>query len=138
MADRQVSTKGRKMGVFCMQSGPGSRTPMAVSPRRSAIGAAAGDPAGYPRHRPRTAQLQLDARHGARRQTMPSRSPTAKEMSTSCAALQPAAQRPRLAGDRELPADAYGEDAPDPLDYEPVVVTKYGPDAQQVAEAARC
>ena len=37
----------------------------------------------------------------------------------------------------ELPADAYGEDAPDPLDYEPVVVTKYGPDPAAVREAAK-
>ena len=29
-------TKGRKMGVFCMQSGPARRTPMAASPRHSA------------------------------------------------------------------------------------------------------
>ena len=37
----------------------------------------------------------------------------------------------------ELPADAYAEDAPDPLNYEPVVVTKYGPDPAAVAEAAK-
>ena len=37
----------------------------------------------------------------------------------------------------ELPADAYAEDAPDPLNYEPVVATKYGPDPAAVAEAAK-
>ena len=37
----------------------------------------------------------------------------------------------------ELPADAYAEDAPDPLNYEPVVVTKYGTDPAAVAEAAK-
>jgi len=28
----------------------------------------------------------------------------------------------------EFPAEANAEDAPDPLTYEPVIVTKYGPD----------
>ena len=37
----------------------------------------------------------------------------------------------------ELPADAYAEDAPEPLDYEPVVATRYGPDPAAVAEAAK-
>ncbi|MCX7363904.1 MAG: thiamine pyrophosphate-requiring protein, partial [Alphaproteobacteria bacterium] len=37
----------------------------------------------------------------------------------------------------ELPSDAYGEDAPDPLNYEPVVVTKYGPDPAAVTEAVK-
>src|SRR5262249_53367528 len=37
----------------------------------------------------------------------------------------------------ELPSDVYAEDAPDPLNYEPVVATKYGPDPAAVADAAK-
>src|SRR5438132_1570461 len=37
----------------------------------------------------------------------------------------------------ELPNDAYAEDVPEPLGYEPVVATKYGPDPAAVAEAAK-
>jgi acetolactate synthase-1/2/3 large subunit len=37
----------------------------------------------------------------------------------------------------ELPSDVYAEEAPDPLPYEPVVVTKYGPDPAAVTQAAQ-
>ena len=37
----------------------------------------------------------------------------------------------------EFPAEANGEDAPDPLTYEPVIATKYGPDPAAVKAAAK-
>jgi acetolactate synthase-1/2/3 large subunit len=37
----------------------------------------------------------------------------------------------------ELPNDVYAEDAPEPLNYEPVVATKYGPDPAAVKQAAQ-
>lgn len=35
----------------------------------------------------------------------------------------------------ELPADIWGEDVPEPLKYEPVAVTRYGPDPEAVRRA---
>ena len=68
----------------------------------------------------------------------PSRSPTAKEivniMRRAFSLLRNGRGSPVIV---ELPADAYAEDAPDPLDYEPVVATKYGPDPAAVREAAK-
>ena len=68
----------------------------------------------------------------------PSRSPTAREianiMRRAFSLLRNGRGSPVIV---ELPADAYAEDAPDPLNYEPVVVTKYGPDPAAVAEAAK-
>jgi acetolactate synthase-1/2/3 large subunit len=37
----------------------------------------------------------------------------------------------------EFPAEANGEDAPDPLTYEPIKPTRYGPDPAAVKEAAK-
>lgn len=37
----------------------------------------------------------------------------------------------------EIPLDVWHEDVPEPLDYEPVVSTRYGPDPQAVKDAAR-
>ena len=37
----------------------------------------------------------------------------------------------------EFPAEANTEDAPEPLTYEPVIATKYGPDPAAVKEAAK-
>jgi thiamine pyrophosphate-dependent acetolactate synthase large subunit-like protein len=36
----------------------------------------------------------------------------------------------------ELPNDVYAEDAPEPLNYEPVIAAKFGPDPAAIAEAA--
>ena len=69
------------------------------------IGAAAGHPGGLSApHRPRAAQLQLDAAPWRTSPSTPSRSPSASEIAEHHAPrLQPAAQRPRLAGDRRAP-----------------------------------
>lgn len=37
----------------------------------------------------------------------------------------------------EIPMDMFAEDVPEPLDYEPVISTRYGPDPQAVRQAAR-
>ena len=65
------------------------------------IGAAAGHPAGLSApHRARAAQLQLDPRHGACRQARRADHLGQGDRQHHAPGLQPAAQRPRLAGHR--------------------------------------
>src|SRR5215475_10222979 len=125
-------SKGRKMGVFCMQSGPGSENAY------GGVAQAFGEsvpllviPQGYPRriaHVPPNFNSTLAMAHVAKHSEPVT---SGKEVANI---MRNGRGSPVIV---ELPNDAYAEDAPDPLDYEPVVVTKYGPDAGQVAEAAK-
>ena len=128
-------TKGRKMGVFCMQSGPGSENAY------GGVAQAFGEsvpllviPAGYPRriaHVPPNFNSTLD--HGACRQARRAGHLGQGDRRTSCAGpsrlLRNGRGSPVII---EFPDDAYAEDAPEPLNYEPVVATKYGPDPAAV------
>ena len=132
-------TKGRKMGVFCMQSGPGSENAY------GGVAQAFGEsvpllviPQGYPRriaHVPPNFNSTLAMAHVAKHaEPITNGREIVNIMRRAFNMLRNGRGAPVIV---ELPADAYAEDAPDPLDYEPVVVTKYGPDAGQVAEAAK-
>ena len=98
-------TKGRKMGVFCMQSGPGSENAY------GGVAQAFGEsvpllviPAGYPRriaHVPPNFNSTLD--HGACRQARRADHLGQGDREHHAPGLQPAAQRPRLAGDHRVP-----------------------------------
>ena len=132
-------TKGRKMGVFCMQSGPGSENAY------GGVAQAFGEsipllviPAGYPRriaHVPPNFNSTLAMAHVAKHaEPVTSGQEIVNIMRRAFNMLRNGRGSPVIV---ELPADAYGEDAPDPLNYEPVVITKYGPDSTQVAEAAK-
>ena len=132
-------TKGRRMGVFCMQSGPGSENAY------GGIAQAFGEsipllviPQGYPRriaHVPPNFNSTLAMAHVAKHsEPVTNGKEIANIMRRAFSLLRNGRGSPVIV---ELPADAYAEDAPDPLNYEPVVVTKYGPDPAAVTEAAK-
>src|SRR5882724_8606411 len=132
-------TKGRKMGVFYMQSGPGSENAY------GGIAQAFGEsipllviPQGYPRriaHVPPNFNSTLAMAHVAKHsEPVTNGREIVNIMRRAFSLLRNGRGSPVIV---ELPADAYAEDAPDPLNYEPVVATKYGPDPAAVVEAAK-
>jgi acetolactate synthase-1/2/3 large subunit len=131
-------TSGRTIGAFCMQHGPGAE---------NAFGGVAqcyGEsvpvlvlPMGYAR---RLAYIDPNF----------SSVTSMRSISKSAEPVMLAAEVPnifrraftRLRNGRggpvivEIPADMWNEEVPEPLDYEPVLVTRYGPDPMHVTQAA--
>ena len=131
-------SKGRKMGVFCMQSGPGSENAY------GGVAQAFGEsvpllviPQGYPRriaHVPPNFNSSLAMAHVAKHsEPVTNGKEIANIMRRAFSLLRNGRGAPVII---ELPNDAYAEDAPEPLNYEPVVATKYGPDPAAVKQAA--
>jgi thiamine pyrophosphate-dependent acetolactate synthase large subunit-like protein len=132
-------TRGRKMGVFCMQQGPGTENayggvaqafsesvPILIVPR------------GFNRRRahvPRNFNATTVMAHVAKH----------AEPLTAAAEVVPVLRRAftQLRNGRgapvvvEVPGDVFGEEIPGAINYTPVVSTKYGPDAPSVAAAAK-
>src|SRR3981189_2659516 len=125
-------TKGRRMGVFCMQSGPGSENAY------GGIAQAFGEsipllviPQGYPRriahrpphlhpHVPPTFNSTLAMAHVAKHsEPVTNGREIVNIMRRAFSLLRNGRGSPVIV---ELPADAYAEAAPDPLNYEPVGV----------------
>ena len=132
-------TKGRKMGVFCMQSGPGSENAY------GGVAQAFGEsvpllviPAGYPRriaHVPPNFNSTLTMAHVAKHaEPVTNGREIENIMRRAFSMLRNGRGSPVII---EFPAEANTEDAPDPLTYEPVIATKYGPDPAAVTEAAK-
>jgi len=132
-------TKGRKMGVFCMQSGPGSENAY------GGVAQAFGEsvpllviPAGYPRriaHVPPNFNSTLTMAHVAKHaEPVTNGREIENIMRRAFSMLRNGRGSPVII---EFPAEANTEDAPDPLSYEPVIATKYGPDPAAVKEAAK-
>ena len=132
-------TKGRKMGVFCMQSGPGSENAY------GGVAQAFGEsvpllviPAGYPRriaHVPPNFNSTLTMAHVAKHaEPITSGAEIENIMRRAFSLLRNGRGSPVII---EFPAEANVEDAPDPLTYVPVVATKYGPDPAAVKAAAK-
>ena len=132
-------TKGRKMGVFCMQSGPGSENAY------GGVAQAFGEsvpllviPAGYPRriaHVPPNFNSTITMAHVAKHaEPITSGADIENVMRRAFSLLRNGRGSPVII---EFPAEANAEDAPDPLTYQPVVATKYGPDPAAVKEAAK-
>ena len=132
-------TKGRKMGVFCMQSGPGSENAY------GGVAQAFGEsvpllviPAGYPRriaHVPPNFNSTITMAHVAKHaEPITSGADIENIMRRAFSLLRNGRGAPVII---EFPAEANVEDAPEPLTYVPVVATKYGPDPAAVKEAAR-
>jgi acetolactate synthase I/II/III large subunit len=132
-------TKGRKMGVFCMQSGPGSENAY------GGVAQAFGEsvpllviPAGYPRriaHVPPNFNSTLTMAHVAKHaEPVTNGREIENIMRRAFSMLRNGRGSPVII---EFPAEANTEDAPDPLTYEPVISTKYGPDPAAVKEAAK-
>ena len=133
-------TSGEKIGVFCMQSGPGSENAF------GGVAQAYGDsapilvlPAGYPRG---INQIQpnfssaLNFRHvtkSCEQVTVPEAVPEA--MRRAFTQVRNGRPRPVLV---EIPSDLFAEEIPDSFDPTPAPTLRYGPDSasiEQVAEA---
>ncbi len=131
-------TSGEKIGVFCMQSGPGSENAF------GGVAQAYGDsapivvlPAGYSRH---IAQIQpnfnsaLNYRHvtkSCEQVTMPEAVPEA--MRRAFTQVRNGRPRPVLV---EFPSDLFGEEISDSFDPTPVPTVRYGPDSASIEAVA--
>ena len=132
-------TSGEKIGVFCMQSGPGSENAF------GGVAQAFGDsspilvlPAGYPR---RIAQIQpnfssaLNYRHvtkSCEQVTVPEAVPDA--MRRAFTQVRNGRPRPVLV---EFPSDIFAEEIPDSFQPAPAPVLRYGPDSASIDKAAQ-
>ena len=131
-------TSGQQIGVFCMQSGPGSENAF------GGVAQAYGDsapivvlPMGYSRG---LTQIQpnfnsaLNYRHvtkSCEQVTVPEAVPEALRRAFTQA--RNGRPRPALV---EFPSDLFGEEIPDSFDPSPVPTTRYGPDSASIAAAA--
>ncbi len=131
-------TSGEKIGVFCMQSGPGSENAF------GGVAQAYGDsapivvlPGGYSRS---ITQIQpnfnsaLNYRHvtkSCEQVTMPEAVPEA--MRRAFTQVRNGRPRPALV---EFPSDLFGEEISDSFDPEPVPKVRYGPDSASIESAA--
>ena len=131
-------TSGEKIGVFCMQSGPGSENAF------GGVAQAYGDsapivvlPGGYSRS---VTQIQpnfnsaLNYRHvtkSCEQVTMPEAVPEA--MRRAFTQVRNGRPRPALV---EFPSDLFGEEISDAFDPTPVPTVRYGPDSSAIEAAA--
>ena len=131
-------TSGDKIGVFCMQSGPGSENAF------GGVAQAYGDsapivvlPGGYSRS---VTQIQpnfnsaLNYRHvtkSCEQVTMPEAVPEA--MRRAFTQVRNGRPRPALV---EFPSDMFGEEISDSFDPKPVPTVRYGPDSASIEGAA--
>jgi acetolactate synthase-1/2/3 large subunit len=132
-------TRGKKMGVFCMQHGPGAE---------NAYGAVAqcyGEsvpvlvlPMGYPRriaHIPPNFNSTI-AMAGVSKHAEPitSGAEVTNIMRRAFSQLRNGRGGPVVI---EVPTDTFAEEVPEPIDYTPVLSTRCGPDPEAVKQAAK-
>ncbi len=132
-------TSGQKIGVFCMQSGPGAEN--AFGGVAQAYGESAPIvvlPGGYARAQS-TVQPNfssyLNFQHvtkSCEQLVLPQAVPAA--MRRAFTAVRNGRPRPALV---EIPGDLMNEDVPEPLDYRPAPAVRYGPDPADVRKAAQ-
>ena len=132
-------TSGRKLGVFCMQHGPGTENAY------GGVAQAFGDsipilvvPQGYQRRMAHVAPNYnaVAQMRGITKSAEPVVLPgeVANVMRRAFSRLRNGRGGPVLV---EVPADLWNEELPGPLDYAPVAPTRYGPDREALREAAR-
>jgi acetolactate synthase-1/2/3 large subunit len=132
-------TSGRKLGVFCMQHGPGTENAY------GGVAQAFGDsipilvvPQGYQRRMAHVAPNYnaVAQMRGITKSAEPVVLPgeVANVMRRAFSRLRNGRGGPVLV---EVPADLWNEELPGPLDYAPVAATRYGPDPQALRAAAR-
>jgi acetolactate synthase-1/2/3 large subunit len=131
-------SSGRKLGAFCMQHGPGAEN--AYGGVAQCFGESVPVlvlPMGYQR---RLAQLEpnFNATQAMRSVTksaeaiwLPQETPNV--LRRAFTRLRNGRGGPCLV---EIPSDIFNEEVPEPLDYMPVVSTRYGPDPVDVERAA--
>ncbi len=132
-------TRGRKMGAFCMQQGPGCENAY------GGVAQAYGDsvpilvlPAGYPRrlaHVPfnfnSTLQMAGVSKH-AEPVTLGAEVPNI--MRRAFTQLRNGRPQPVVV---EVPYDAFDDEVPEPLEYTPVMTARSAPDPEAVATVAK-
>ena len=132
-------TSGRKLGVFCMQHGPGTENAY------GGVAQAFGDsipilvvPQGYQRRMAHVAPNYnaVAQMRGITKSAEPVVLPgeVANVMRRAFSRLRNGRGGPALV---EVPADLWNEELPGPLDYAPIAPTRYGPDREALREAAR-
>ena len=132
-------SSGEKIGVFCMQHGPGAENAFGgVAQAYSESVPILVMPGGYPR---RIAnyypQLQLHPEHARGHQVGGAADHGQGPAGGDAAGLLPAAQRPARAGaDRGARWMFSVREVPDNWQYQPSYKTRSGPDPEAVAEAA--
>jgi acetolactate synthase-1/2/3 large subunit len=131
-------TSGRKIGVFCMQSGPGSENAF------GGVAQAYGDsvpivvlPMGYSRALTGV-QPNFNSALNYRHVTKSCEQVTVVEdvpnaLRRAFTAVKNGRPRPALV---EFPRDVIYADIPEPLDYRPTFATRYGPDPDAVRKVA--
>ena len=131
-------SSGQKIGVFCMQYGPGTENAF------GGVAQAYGEsvpivvlPGGYPRslsHVPPNFSAFLNYRHVTKtceEVVLPQAVPDA--MRRAFAAVRSGRPRPALV---EIPNDMWNEEIPEPIGYRPVQALRYGPDPAAVRKVA--
>jgi acetolactate synthase-1/2/3 large subunit len=132
-------TSGRKLGVFCMQHGPGTENAY------GGVAQAFGDsipilvvPQGYQRRMAHVAPNYnaVAQMRGITKSAEPVVLPgeVANVMRRAFSRLRNGRGGPVLV---EVPADLWNEELPGPLDYAPIAPTRYGPDREALRDAAR-
>ncbi len=132
-------TRGRRMGVFAMQHGPGTENAYGgVAQAYSESVPVLVLPQGYARrlaHVPDNYNACISMRDITKTAEPINRAEdTAGVMRRAFTALRNGRLRPALV---ELPWDVLDEELPCPLDYAPVVTTRSAPDPEAVARVAR-
>ncbi|HWP48136.1 MAG TPA: thiamine pyrophosphate-requiring protein [Candidatus Limnocylindrales bacterium] len=132
-------TSGEKIGVFCMQSGPGSENAF------GGVAQAYGDsvpivvlPMGYPRtitNIPPNFNSFINYRHvtkSCEQVILPQALPDA--LRRAFTQVKNGRPRPALV---EIPSDLFAEEVPEPLNYRPTPKLRYAPDVLEVQRVAR-
>ncbi|MGI8549860.1 MAG: thiamine pyrophosphate-requiring protein [Dehalococcoidia bacterium] len=132
-------TSGDRIGVFCMQQGPGSENAF------GGVAQAYGDsspivvlPAGYPRRLtniPPNFNSFINYQHVTKwAEQVPFGDAVPDALRRAFTQVRNGRPRPVLV---EIPADVFGEEVPEPLNYQPAPRARTAPDPRDVAEAAR-
>jgi thiamine pyrophosphate-dependent acetolactate synthase large subunit-like protein len=132
-------SSGRRIGAFCMQHGPGTENAY------GGVAQAFGEsvpllvlPMGYPRRLAYVApnynptQSMRSVTKSAEPIVLPAEVPNI--LRRAFTRLRNGRGGPVLV---EIPNDIWNEEVPEPLDYQPVFATRYGPDPDDVRRAAR-
>ena len=132
-------TSGRKLGVFCMQFGPGAENSYGgIAQAYSESVPILVIPSGYPRKiahvRPNFNAVASMAAITKRAEPILLPNEVGNVMRRAFSALRNGSGGPALV---EIPNDVVRSDLTEPLEYEPVAHTRYGADPADVAAAAR-
>jgi acetolactate synthase I/II/III large subunit len=132
-------SSGKRVGVFAMQHGPGTENAF------GGIAQAYGDsvpivvlPGGYPRRLtniPPNFNAALNFRHISKWiEQVPFADVIPHALRRAFTQVRNGRPRPVVV---EIPTDVFQEDVPEPLDYQPVLVTRSAPDRLAVSEVAQ-